>query len=273
MKPNLLGRIAGGVAVALTATALLATGAQAKTPAAGYTQFTGCPTALESPGVEYCVHSVVTGGHLKMGSKDVPIENPITVTGGANEELEHFVANSQGGMSKAKQKVPGGVIGLTGLTWLAEVLGSEALTLYAVTELAGTPELSFSSLTLPLKVHLINSVLGNNCYIGSSSSPLTLHMIYGTTSPPAPNKPITGVEPTGGFNPSTGIISLSKGTYVDNSFSAPVANGCTLTLFGFIPIGLNTLVDAEAGLPAKAGTNETVQNINTELVEVGRVYP
>ena len=183
-----------------------------------------------------------------------------------------IIANSQGGLKPAKQKVPGGVIGLTGLTWLAELLGSEALTLYAVTEAVGTPNFT-GELRLPIRVHLVNSVLGNSCYVGSPSNPITLNLTTGTTSPPLPNHPITGNPGSFSFNVTTGISSLTGATFVDNSFSAPAASGCTLTLFGFIPIDLDGLVDLEAGLPAKAGTNETVQITNSELVNQARVYP
>jgi len=260
------------VAVALFAIAMLAPAAQAKEPAPGYTQFKGCPTTAENPNLVTCVHSTVTGGHFEMGNKDVPITNPITVTGGVEAALKGFSYTSQGGMSNSPQKVPGGVIGLTGLTWLLEFLGSEALTLYATTELAGTPQLTLSSISLPIKVHLINGVLGSKCYVGSNSSPITLNLITGTTSPPPPNEPITGSGPTLSFNPTT-QISTVKGTYVDNSFAAPGASGCVLTLFGFIPISINGLVNSASGLPAAAGTNETVQEITTELALENKVYP
>lgn len=273
MNRKFPGSILLGLIVAVVAAVVLAPAAQAATPAPGYGQFKGCPTPKENPNIEVCLHSTVTGGKFKMGNKNVPIENPMTLTGGANEELEHFAYTSEGGLSTAKQKVPGGVIGLTGLTWLLELLGSEALTLYAVTELAGTPAMTFNTITLPIKVHLVNSVLGSKCYVGSNSSPITLHLTTGTTSPPPPNKPITGKEPTGSFDSKTGIISLTGATYVDNSFAAPGANGCTLTLFGFIPISINGLVNEQSGLPAAAGTNETVQNINTEIVGATTVYP
>lgn len=245
--------------------------AQAETPAPGYGQFTGCPSAKENPSVTGCTRSVIKSGKFKMGSKNVPIENPMTLVGGITENGD-IVHNSSGGLSKTKQKVPGGVVGLTGLTWLAEVLGSEALTLYAVTELAGTPNLG-ESLKLPIKVHLVNPVLGNNCYVGSNSDPINLNLITGTTSPPPPNQPITGKEPEFTVNQSNGVLEGKNGTFVDNSFSAPGASGCTLTLFGFLPVGLNDLVDLQAGLPAAAGTNETVQNFDLEIVEVGLVYP
>ncbi len=206
-----------------------------------------------------------------MGSKNVPIEKPMTLTGGRLPNGD-IVANSEGGLPPVKQKVPGGVVGLTGLTWLLEILGSEALTLYAVTEVVGTPNLD-ESLKLPIRVHLINSTLGNNCYVGSPSNPINLNLITGTTSPPPPNEPITGVEAEFGFDEAAEIITLKNGKFVDNSFSAPGASGCVLTLFGFIPISINSLVNSQSGLPAPAGTNETVQYWEAELANPARVYP
>lgn len=264
-------RLTGLAAVVAIVVGLLAPAAQAANPAAGYEQFAGCPSPAENPAVEICIHSTIKGGHFQMGSKNVPLTNPISLSGGTNANFENFVANSQGGLKPVKEKVPGGVIGLTGLTWLAEVLGSEALTLYAVTEAVGQPQLSPENITLPIRVHLVNPVLGNSCYVGSASNPITLHLTTGTTNPPPPNSPISGSGPIAGFKPPE-IVTLT-GTYVDNSFSAPGASGCTLTLFGVLPISINSIVDSQAGLPAKAGTNETVQEIETEAAEQHSVYP
>ena len=258
---------------ALVVAALVAPAANAATPAPGYTQFTGCPTAAEVPTTQFCMHSKIKGGFFKMGNKKVPIENPITITGGVNEELEHFAATSQGGMKPVKQKVPGGVVGLTGLTWLLELLGSEALTLYAVTEAMGPPALTLTTIDMPIRVHLINSTLGNNCYVGSPTNPIQLHLTTGTTSPPPPNTPISGKEGELGYSEATSILTLNNATFVDNSFSAPGASGCVLTLFGFIPISINGLVNTQSGLPAPAGTNETVQEIDSQFAPVTKVYP
>ena len=60
---------------------------------------------------------------------------------------------------------------------------------------------------------------------------------------------------------------------MDNSFAAPGASGCTLTLFGFIPISLNSLVNAQSGLPSAAGNNETIQNVNSNIAIQEFVYP
>jgi hypothetical protein len=247
--------------VALVAIAMLASAAQAETPAKGYEQFAGCPSPhTENSKISTCLRSVVKSGFFKMGSKEVPIEHPITLSGGTDENLENFAYNSKGGMPPVKEKVPGGVIGLTGLTWLLELLGSEALTLNAATELAGTPQFSgFFAITLPIKVHLINGVLGNNCYVGSTSNPITLHL------------GITGFPEFA--SDELEIIHVNNGKYADNTFSAPGASGCVLTLFGFIPISINGLVNLQSGLPSESGKNSTEQTIDTEIVSAERVYP
>src|ERR1700742_3389506 len=236
--------VAGSTMAVLALTASLATAA---TPAPGFSQFAGCPSKAEKAEIEACYTIKIKSGNFKVGSKNVPIENPITLSGGwGPAEKSYF--SPKGGMTKAKQKVPGGVIGLTGLTWLAEVLGSSALTLYATTELAGTPSAPLNPpFQVPVKVHLENStgVLGPNCYIGSTANPIMLNLITETTNPPAPNNPITGRQPELEVSPTNeSIILLKNGEFVDNSFSAPSASGCTLTLFGFIPIRLNSLVEA-----------------------------
>lgn len=273
MNPRHPVKLVGSLAlVALTAFAMFASSASATTPAKGYEQFAGCPSHAEYPPTEICFRSVITGGHFQMGTKDVPIENAITLSGGLTSSGA-VVANAKGGLTPVKQKVPGGVVGLTGLTWLLELFGSEALTLYAVTELAGVPGNPLAEpVTLPVKIHLVNGILGNNCYVGSVTNPIKLNLISGTTSPPAPNKPITGKPGEFGVTPDE-IIHVNNSELVDNSFAAPGASGCVLTLFGFIPVSINGLVNSQSGLPAAAGTNETRQKTNNELVFSSFVYP
>ena len=274
MQSNGTRRLIYAVASALAATALLVPAASATTPAPGYEQFAGCPSPAENPSIGICVRSVVKGGHFQMGNKNVPISKPITLSGGTDSNLEHFAYNSKGGMTPVKQLVPGGVIGLTGLDWLVNFLNIEQLQLFAVTELAGTPELKGpTAITLPIKVHLINPVLGNNCYVGSSSNPIKLNLTTERTNPPPPNMPIEGVIPSFTFDEETEILHLFNGIYVDNAFAAPGASGCVLTLFGFIPVSINGLVNSNSGLPAAAGTNETVQNIESDLAGSFNVYP
>lgn len=275
MKKKFFSKPLALLVAALAVVALVVPAAQAATPAPGYEQFAGCPSPAENPSAVDCIASEITGGYFQMGSKKVPIENPLTLSGGFDPANGILSASPKGGLSPVKQKVPGGVIGLTGLTWLLEFLGSEALTLYAVTELAGAPKLNLGTLevSLPIKVHLVNSVLGKNCYVGSVSNPIKLNLTPGTTNPPAPNEPISGTFPTFGENSELFILELKDGVFVDNSFAAPGASGCTLTLFGFIPISINGLVNSQSGLPSPAGTNTTVQEVDQEITFQELVYP
>jgi hypothetical protein len=267
MKSKHLAKVMGALAAVVTAFALIAPAAGAATPKAGYERFAGCLSQAEYSESEICFVSTVTGGSVKLGNKNVPIEKPFTLSGSTNFNLENYKANSKGGLQVVKQKVPGGVVGLTGLTWLLELLGSEALTLYAATEMVGTPSFNLNEVNLPVKVHLINSTLGNNCYIGSAANPINFHLVTGTSGK------LTGIEPTLGFEPKLGITEANGGKYVDGLFTAPGASGCVLTLFGFIPISINGLVNTASGLPAASGTNEAIQNIKTELVPTEYVYP
>lgn len=273
IQSKTLVRLLAAAGLAILAVALLAPLAQAKEePQPGFTQFRGCPRPEEESKF-FCVRSNIYGGHIKMGTKTVPIENPLTLTGGTNIAFEEFTANSEGGLSKTKQKVPGGVLGLTGLTWLLEFFGSEALTLYATTELAGVPTgFNPEGVTLPIKIHLTtpSGVLGNNCYVGSNSNPIVLHNTTGTTNPPPPNQPITGRNFE--ISEENEIAYLKNGIFVDNTFAVPGATGCELKLFGFIPISLNGFVNEQAGLPSPAGNNEAIQELEIEFALQSTVY-
>jgi hypothetical protein len=264
-------RLLVAAGAALSALALLAPAANAATPAPGYERFAGCPSAEENPDIIQCTRTVVHDGHFQMGSKDVEITNPLTLSGGI-DSANRIVFNSKGGLAPAKQEVPGGVIGLTGLDWLVNFLNAEALKLYAVTELAGTPQ-GTDGLTLPIKVHLINPVLGNNCYVGSNANPIVLELTTQTTDPPPPNEPISGHLPEKFFQDEQHVLHLENTLFVDNAFAAPAAKGCTLTLLGFLPVNIDGLVNSQAGLPSPAGTNETQQLMNLENVAPEFVYP
>jgi hypothetical protein len=257
---------------ALAAAAVAAPAASAATPAPGFEQFAGCPSPAEKATVTGCIRAIIKSGHFKMGNKNVPISKPIILSGGVNSEFGEFSANSKGGLLPAKQLVPGGVIGLTGLDWLVNFLSIEALQLFAVTELVGQPVIA-EKFTLPIRVHLINPALGNNCYVGSAANPIKLELTQGTTSPPPPNTPITGQTFETVSEDPNGIATFKNAIFVDNSFAAPGASGCVLTLFGFIPISINGLVNSQSGLPAPAGTNTTVQNTDMEIAASSLVYP
>jgi hypothetical protein len=258
MKSTYLKRPLLAAIAAIAALAFMAPVAQGAT-APGYERFAGCPTPAESPTTVNCMRAVIKGGHFKMGSKNVPISKPMTLTGGTDSSLGNFKANAQGGLTPVPQQVPGGVIGLTGLDWLVNFLDIDSLQLFAVTELVGQPSVG-EAFNMPVRVHLINPVLGKNCYVGSPTNPIKLSL---GEQVPASFK----------YHEATQVSTFTGGVFADTTFSAPGATGCTLTLFGFIPISINGLVNTQSGLPSPSGNNTTVQNIDLEITGQSNVYP
>lgn len=240
------------------------------TPAPGYAQFTGCPHPGQMT-VELCFRTDFTGGLLQMGGVQIPIANPMTLSGGITSGGA-VGFNASGGLAPVTQTVPGGIVGLTGITWLPTVLGSTEQEVHARIELAGTPSIPLESLSLPVRVRLTGTALGNTCYIGSIANPISLQLTTGTTSPPPPNSPITGTEPEISETPNN-VVDFTSGTYVDNSFAAPGVEGCTLVLPPLPPVEIDELIESQSGLPSAAGTNEADLDFDSEFTTQEVVYP
>jgi hypothetical protein len=238
------------LAVALAALALAGT-AQAKL-VGNYTKFAQCPFSnLE---VKKCIYSVTESGEVVLGSKKVPIEKPVVLQGGygaATEEKEEaffakfFEASNKITLSKAPQNVPGGLLGivppekspalvkalsafffengLTGVNSTLELAKPASEIRVSENNLAG--EIG-TALQMPVKVHLENPFLGKNCFVGSSTTPITWKLSTGETNPPAPNKKITGSAGEIEFLEEGRILLSKNSKLVDNSWSAPKAAGC-----------------------------------------------
>jgi hypothetical protein len=136
-----------------------------------------------------------------------------------------------------------------GIEWIP---GNSVL---ALTELAGPSSAirintGNNSLIVPIKVRLVNLLLGMDCHLGTNSRPVVLNLILGTTSPPLPNRPISGRLGTVRFTERT--IVITGNVNVDNSFAIPGATECGLGL-GLI----NALVNLRLRLPSAAGNNST----------------
>jgi hypothetical protein len=266
-------RVAGliATAVAISCAMVAAAPAQAITPTGEWARYTACP--LDNPAfVEppplvasgYCVWAETTGGQVTIGTKPVPIVNPITLQGGftgAGTPLNWFNASpASQTLVDPGQPVPGGLNGNPDDT-------SPANSVTAKTELVGPIQLSTENLLfqegtglqLPVKVHLINPVLGASCYIGSDSDPVVLSMTTGTTSPPPPNTPISGNFADLEFNDEFTNITIGVLDLVDNAFSAPGANGCGSGG------NLDSAVGAIVGLPSAAGNNTAILNGSSAL--------
>jgi len=276
------------VALAVTALASFAFASSAAAEPKGvFSVFSDCPTT--TPGVALCIYGVTTSGEFSLGKTKVPINKTITIQGGAiptgNPEngKEYFLAPAKDGnsLSKTALNVPGGIFGINcyeikGEGWLenaARVLCKEIFEnaytgVTATTELVATPtnppildlvalsQEEGTALTLPVRVHLKNPLLGNTCYIGSTAHPIQLHLTTGATAPPPPNKSIHGargqaetLERNEEF-----MLRLYNNSLVDNSFAAPGAEGCG-EAFAFL---IDPLIDAKIGLPSAAGHNSAI---------------
>jgi hypothetical protein len=280
-----------GLAVAVSALCLMAFGAASASAHTGqWAAFNNCPS--KTAGVFKCIHSVTNGGVVKLGKKVVPIVNPVTLEGGTTEEalegpdegFAHFVAAANGQtLSKTPQPVPGGLAGLVNCKEISNFLvriGCETVFENGLTGVNATLELAKpasairisqinlvfaegTALELPVKVHLENPLLGSECYVGSSSSPLTWKLTTGTTSPPAGFSPITGNGGSLEFAEEAQIIHVTGSSLVDNTWSAPHASGCGGPIVELI---LDPILDSQVGTPSAAGVNEAkLEKVNTDL--------
>ncbi len=252
MREHLQGRTRATLALlslillALASVFALAGSASATSLRSELQRFKNCP--YDNTEVINCVYSVTEGGEFVIGNSTVPITQPIYIQAGLEPLGVMAPATNGETLSKTALKVPGGLLGLEIFGNLTEVT--------ATAELAGQAQLS-TSVHLPLQVRLGNPVLGGNCLIGSEAEPVTLNLVYGTTNPPPPNKPISGELKT-----STrlgGKILVLAGRLVDNAFAVPGASGCTL-----LPLLGDPIVNLKEGLPAAAGKNTAIMTGSNE---------
>ena len=282
-KPHAGRRVAGltpllAVAAVVLAALVFAVPAMAGKPTGKFANFAQCPT--KTAGVNLCVFGQTSSGEFKIKSTEVPITKTITLQGGIieNEETgaETFVNAANGEtVSKTPENVPGGLLkiiapkgwpeilqiifnefiskGITGVNATTELVGNVGISRPAL--LGGGPD----ALTLPVRVHLENSFLGNECYVGSKAHPVTLELTTGTTSPPLPNEPITGSLGEPEFLEEATLLVLKKNSLVNNTFAAPEASGCgSQILFGLFTGIVDSAVDSELGLPSASGNNTAI---------------
>jgi hypothetical protein len=241
-----------------------------------------------------CVYSVTESGEVVLGNKKVPIEKPVILQGGFGATIEEkeeaefakFYAASNGEtLTKAPQNVPGGLAGivpeasspplvkalikfffensLTGLSSTLELAKPASEIRVSENNLAG--EIG-TALQMPVKVHLENPFLGKNCYIGSSTSPIIWKLTTGTTSPPAPNKPITGASGVAEFLEGGRILVLKGNKLVDNAWSAPGASGCG----GILAFLVNPIINSQLGTTT-AGHNTAILNGTLNIASAAAV--
>lgn len=245
-------------------------------PTGEFEQFGDCPLSRAS--ITDCISSVTSGGTFTLGSKAVPIKNPVTLQGGfegGGEEIKFFGAEDGNTLSKTPQVVPGGLAGLIKCEEISNVLlrlVCQATLENGVTGVNATLELAApatsiqlnttnllfeqgTALQLPVKVHLENPFLGSSCYVGSNSSPIVVPLTTGTSG---------SLHGTAGAFTANGAFTLLTFTgtrLVDNTFSAPAATGCGGAVAELL---IDPILNAMAGLPAGSGKNSAVLEGRTQ---------
>lgn len=270
--------LAGVVCTAIAVAAFFTLGfvASASATLVGeFTKFQQCPWTTS--GVSKCLYSLTTGGKVKLGSKDVPIVNPVLLQGGASAPVKGFSkffgATNGVTLAPVAQPVPGGLLGLVPpasspplVKALVELAAKNGLTgVNATLELAGSAsEIELNevhlaeeeevAVKLPVKIHLENPFLGEACYVGSNGSPIWWELTTGFTNPPKPYEPIRGAGGTFEFLEEGAILNISGVELVDNAWSAPAASGCG----GLLSALVDPVLNVAAGLPSEAGINVAV---------------
>jgi hypothetical protein len=272
MKRRLLGgrgKTAGALSAATALTMLVFASlalASSHHPTGEYEKFAECP--LNRVTITDCVYSVTTSGSFKIGSKTVPIVNPVTLQGGfegAGESIKFFGAENGDTLSKTPQPVPGGLLGLLNCKEVtnpvikglcAAALENGLTGANATVELAA-PATSIklntlnllleegTALSLPGKIHLENPLLGNKCYLGSESKPVNIDFTSGTSGS------LVGDNGELSFNEEFTIITIAKSKLVNSTFVVPKSSGCG----GLLSLVVGPVLDAVLGLPSESGNN------------------
>lgn len=214
-------RVASGIAaLAVALVAGPAGTAQAGTafvPSEG--DFKSCPAlpANSIPLLWHCVSVTMAGGTIKMGSLNQNISSPIQINVAVGPQ-DGKITTIMGGMSGSAMKIPTGI----------NFPGLDSVEIKV--EQAGTMEVDgLLPKAIPMKVRVIHWLLGGNCYIGSDSTPITVH----------PTLSNVRLEQLNG-------ITVIRTDVSDSTFEVPAAAGCGI---------FNGMVNDIAGLPSAGGKN------------------
>jgi hypothetical protein len=237
-------------------------------PAPGgiYTPFTDCPLTnplmAQSVGGDAtgCIASVSTSGTFTIHGIPVSITHPVKVQFGVWDPPNASPSQFSGGvlappdgkwLVDSPEPTPGGLPLLLcpGTTPAVALLCRTATTsghtqLSALVRSAGPiTNFNLTSFTQPVKIQLINPLLGGNCYIGSNSHPIVLNPTITSgnlSAEPDPN-------PT--RFPNTVVLHISDAVATDNTFTVPAATGCG-------PGGVaNAAINSRLGLPSTSGNH------------------
>ncbi|WP_394434603.1 hypothetical protein [Streptomyces sp. SGAir0957] len=270
----------------LGATAALATIASIGTSSAAGTQLNGnwapfnrCPVdnaaMLGADGITHqatCISSSSASGVIKIGSSVVPTGKTDLQVGVVTHDdgTNTVIAPAGGALVADPANLPGGLLGLmcpSDIPVVSAVCGkitdSTVNKVVATVESVGTPS-DFQLLagvsegqpiiSIPVRIHLQNPLIGNNCYIGTKSAPVILRP--GNAALPTVGAESSAANGTPDETGPVGRLALTGANQQDTTFAAPGASGCG-------PLGLgafNWAVNLKSALPAASGTNSLTLN-------------
>lgn len=216
-----------------------------------------CP--VEDKAVSTCATVVVRGGDMSIGGMKVPIpDGGLKIAGGVkygapdpegNFEQIFVPQAGTSGVFSNPISIPGGALGIDTPLNLTQIT--------ATVEPVGIPSVDVLDLkvSMPVRLKLDNALLGDSCYLGSQSNPVTLNL--GTTGNP-PSQPIGG-NYQGAVFPGV--------THTDKTFAVPAATGCG-------PLGsLNWAVNLRAHTPSATGHNDLATTSDVYTVPARRIRP
>jgi hypothetical protein len=260
-------------------------------PGGIFAPFTDCPILnplmQESVGGDGmgCVAGDATNGTFTVGSLVVEVAHPVTAQfgvwdppgagseptgGGGISQFTGGVLPPPDGkeLVVSPEFIPGGLLkalGCPNSTPSVEkickeaVLPGEHTAVYALVQSAGPiTNFGLTTWTQPVMIKLINPLLGNYCYLGSTDNPIVL------------NPSVTGTlgivpDPDSARFPNVGVLEVTNATATDDTFSVPVAQGCGPG--GAANIAIDTAIDTSDGLPSASGNNSLVLYGNFYLAD------
>ncbi|WP_405900924.1 hypothetical protein OG242_28770 [Streptomyces sp. NBC_00727] len=273
VRVGLLASFTALAAVASTGSATAAT----TTLNGSWAPFSRCPVddpaMLAADGATdtaICVSSHSTSGSIKLGNTEVPVGASDLQVGVVNHPggTSTVISPGDGALIADSAKVPGGLLGLmcpndipvvTGICkTLTDVnLNRVTATIESVNAPTGFQLVAGTTtgkpiLTLPVRIHLENPLLGDKCYIGSSSNPILLKP-QNLTQPAISSEKFAG-DGTPDTAGQMNRLNLLGATQTDTTYAVPGTSGCGL-------LGsLNWAVNLKTGLPSAAGNNNVTLN-------------
>lgn len=225
------------------------------------------PAMLAADGVTdiaTCISSRSASGSIKLGSSVVPTTKTDLQLGVIqhSDGTASLVAPAEGALIADSADIPGGLLGLmcpSGIPLVSSICRQLTdVTLNRVTatiEPAGAPRdfnmaAAFSTgepiLTIPVRIHLKNPLLGDKCYIGSTSNPILLKP-QNATQPSLSLQQFAG-DGTPSEEGEMGRYTFEGANQDDTGLAVPGASGCGAGL-------LDWAVNLKTGLPSAAGKN------------------